>query len=401
MKNVEERDFVMDKRIYIVGAHSRAQTLTEYLRCLYPEMKVEAYLYDNEEKNPVNIKGTPVLRLVEGLKLNTTYPVYIGTRGIYHARLVQKLKKTGFEEIYPVTVELDLKLRNTYLKRFFSDKERRFLKIETLEMCPKFDIKENPGSFNSHYKREFSEECKSYDNMRNGTQKKTKAAVYVAKSVFDKPLEEEYRLAPYEKEIQVGAALTDVRLHPKMATDNTGENISEKNKQYCELTAMYWIWKHAAEEIVGLVHYRRHFILPDNWVRLMEDNEVDVILPTPLYVSPSVAENYRKRHIPLVWESMMEYLKKEDIRTYEEAKNFFSGNLYCPCNMFIMKKDVLNGFCEWLFSVLDAVVMQNGQKSDGYQNRYPGFLSERLLTFYFEKNRDRFKSVYADKNFLV
>ena len=65
------------------------------------------------------------------------------------------------------------------------------------------------------------------------------------------------------------------------------------------------------------------------------------------------------------------------------------------------KKNGLNGFCEWLFSVLDAVVMQNGQKSDGYQNRYPGFLSERLLTFYFEKNRDRFKSVYADKNFLV
>ena len=43
---------------------------------------------------------------------------------------------------------------------------------------------------------------------------------------------------------------------------------------------------------------------------------------------------------------------------------------------------------------------QIGEREDAYQNRYPGFLSERLITFFFEKNRARYKVVYADKNFL-
>ena len=44
------------------------------------------------------------------------------------------------------------------------------------------------------------------------------------------------------------------------ARDNEGENISEKNPGYCELTGLYWLRYHADADVVGLVHYRRYFV---------------------------------------------------------------------------------------------------------------------------------------------
>lgn len=356
----------MDKKIYIFGAHSRARTLVRYLQYLYPDVEMEAYLYDNEESNPDRIGGIPVLQLSSDVQLHTDYPVYIGTRGIYHPWITERLKNLGFEKIHPVTVELDQHLRNAYLKKYFTNTGRSFSKIENLDDSPE-----------------------------------RSATVYVVRSVSDKPLRQPYELAPYEREIQAGAALTRERQSDKMLTDDIGMHISFRNRQFCELTALYWIWKNAKEDIVGMVHYRRHFILPEDWIERMRRNEVDVILPVPLYVAPSVADNYRERHDASDWEYMMQYLKENHGLEYSQAEEFFGKNLYSPCNMFIMRKEVLNELCTWLFPILFQTAGYGGEKEDQYQNRYPGFLSERLMSFYFEKHGNRYKVVYADKNFLA
>ena len=58
--------------------------------------------------------------------------------------------------------------------------------------------------------------------------------------------------------IQVGKAISTVDLG--FAGDDTGDNISDKNRSFCELTAHYWAWKNLGEaDYVGLSHYRRYF----------------------------------------------------------------------------------------------------------------------------------------------
>ena len=55
--------------------------------------------------------------------------------------------------------------------------------------------------------------------------------------------------------------------------DDTGENISWKNPNYCELTGLYWAWKNLDVDYLGLVHYRRHFSAKPWWVWLIKGKE--------------------------------------------------------------------------------------------------------------------------------
>lgn len=55
--------------------------------------------------------------------------------------------------------------------------------------------------------------------------------------------------------IHVGKDLTDLNLG--IIGDNTGDNISSLNPNFCELTALYWMWKNSSADYLGLIHYRR------------------------------------------------------------------------------------------------------------------------------------------------
>ncbi len=356
---------------YIFGAHSRARTLKEYLTTIYPELFIRAFLVDNDEENPESVDGIPVVRvgegqIPEGYDFKPEDRVYIGTRGASHPTITKLLTSLGFEDIVPVSVELDMKLRNEYLDRYFAKLGRKFEKI-----------------------------C----NFKEAGNSDKKLDVYVVSSAFDQILQQKHELRSFEQVIQVGCALTDKRIDGAVYDDD-GDNISDRNAQFCELTALYWIWKNAADDFVGIEHYRRFFLIKEDICDVMSTNSIDVILPTPLCVMPSLGENYMLRHESKPYMDMMSVLKKRSSGEYDAALSYFSQGLYSPCNMLIAKKPVYDRLCEWMFPILFEVADMNGTFSDRYQNRYPGFLSERLISLFFELHRDEYKVVYADKNFL-
>ncbi|MEE3481317.1 MAG: DUF4422 domain-containing protein, partial [Lachnospiraceae bacterium] len=99
---------------------------------------------------------------------------------------------------------------------------------------------------------------------------------------------------------------------------------------------------------------------------------------------------------------MMAVLAEQNPKETEEAESFFENNgLYCPCNMLIARKEVFKRLSAWLFPIIFETQKRIGTIDDAYQNRYPGFLSERLISFWCYEHREEYSIWFADKNFLV
>ncbi|WP_034465542.1 DUF4422 domain-containing protein [Butyrivibrio proteoclasticus] len=409
---------------YIFGAHSRGRTLSAYLRKLHPDWEFKGYLYDNDEPNQETIEGFPVVKMTAGNPFNAektgnngenseeeidfdaaNTTVYVATRGIHHQGIVDRLKSYGFteENIVLVGVELDNELRNQFVEQYFAEQGWDYCKLES------FDFKNCETDSIVQSKSE-SVECNSINGDKTAD-KLDSTTIYVVRSAVDSPLSKEIALLPEERFIQAGRDLAKTDLSQCAFYDNSGDNISDKNRQFCELTAMYWIWKNAGDGYIGLEHYRRRFILPENWQRAMAtginngkgDNntcQYNVILPVPLYVAPSIEGNYLSRHLHEPWEAMLDALD----RLYgckDDAKKYFAETgCYSPCNMLIADRKTFDELCSWLFPILFEVQDKCGQYEDSYQNRYPGFLSERLITYFFYRNREKYSVVYCDKCFI-
>ncbi len=362
--------------IYIAGASSRARTTKEYLEKLNPDMKVLAYLVSPEmDDNPDEADGLFVVPISNESHVDTSVKVYLGTRGVNHDKLTSELLGIGFsaDNIIPVTPELDMKLRNEYVRKAFEDKGKEFIKLD--DLSDSVDASDASCSDAPH--------------------------LFIAKTVFDSDFEKPVPLKSYEYIIQAGTTPAGTKLSDASYYDNEGEGISDKNSRFCELTAMYWIWKNSKEKLVGLEHWRRRFILPDDWVEIIRSEQIDVILPVPLCVMPSLKENFVTRHLPVFWNETMDIIGRLYPDELAAAEKYFDeNNLYSPCNMLITRKEIFDDYSSWLFPILTELSNRIGDVEDKYQNRYPGFVSERLLNFYFEVCRPDLKIAYADKSFL-
>ncbi len=167
--------------------------------------------------------------------------------------------------------------------------------------------------------------------------------------------------------------------------DDTGDNISEKNNMYCELTGMYWLWKNVECDVIGICHYRRYFIKDE---KLLDSNDIEqrmtkysAIIPSSACVKDfNVYEHYEKRHYTKDLDLCREVISEKYPQFLDAFDYCMNTILISTGNMWITKKWLFDRYCEWLFDILFEVEKRMDLTGyDEYQTRVMGFLSERLF----------------------
>ncbi|MBR2027910.1 MAG: DUF4422 domain-containing protein [Oscillospiraceae bacterium] len=207
--------------------------------------------------------------------------------------------------------------------------------------------------------------------------------------------------------LQAGRAICSAEIDG-VAGDNTGDNISEKNKNYCELTCLYWAWKNLDADYVGLCHYRRHFAMRrggDKWANIADSN----FLENKLLAYDAVLPKKRNYFIETTYQQYVHAHNKQDLDKTEEILSEVYPQ-YMPAykrvmddtkghrfNMMIMKKDIFDSYCEWLFDILFRLEekLDISGYSD-YDKRVFGFVSERLLDVWLETAESQMKIKYTE-----
>ncbi len=245
--------------------------------------------------------------------------------------------------------------------------------------------------------------------------------------------------------IQTGRAIAD-EIFTEMIGDDTGDNISNKNSKYCELTAQYWVWKHYEEignpEYIGFMHNRRQFIfdntlkhlpytwlpnakfyfvddIPDNYIdHFSEDKIIPYLEKVPDCITfPKVnirhvtyqPDMYHHFYLGLphqkqvVFNTLKQVIKEKFPNYIDTFENFERDTFMYCCNSFIMPKDLFFEYSAFLFGVLEEVEMKiDSSQYDDKELRFLGFCGEYLLSvFIMQKQKNpQFKIIELPATFI-
>jgi hypothetical protein len=196
--------------------------------------------------------------------------------------------------------------------------------------------------------------------------------------------------------LHVGKAGKDLELG--FQGDNTGDNISEKNPTFCELTGLYWAWKNLDSDYIGLSHYRRYFRGKrgkNKWDCILTTDQAEALLQK----SPVVLPKKRRYYIETAYNQYVHAHPAEPLDlalklAADQGENYAAvvdamkkrswTHIY---NMFLMRRDIFDSYCTWLFDILfqlEERIDISGYSQ--YDRRVFGFVSERLLDVYLEAN---------------
>lgn len=348
------------EKINIYGAGLMGRALYRCLSEAPYNKEVASFVVRSMEDNPPDIDGIPVIDICKAGNMRDGL-LLVALHEKHMKKAVDDLKAAGFTNVIPVSFDCDLwtDIREHWMLRHQMTEGVRLKSLE------------------DSLKKSFS--------------------VYVVHSDADKEPTENQPEQWFEIPIWAGAALSEG--HQYEVRDDIGDNISRKNRQYCELTVLYWIWKNDCSDYAGLSHYRRRFQLSESEIEKIVSSDIDVIVTVPVINFNTVRGQYEIDHDIRDWDVMLDAIGTLYPEYFATADRIQRGNCYYGYNMFIAKKEVFDGYCEWLFDILDYCERRIGKKDNSYQERYAGFLAERLLTIYFTYNQ-QYKLAVAKKHFI-
>lgn len=189
--------------------------------------------------------------------------------------------------------------------------------------------------------------------------------------------------------------------------DNIGDNISNKNANYCELTGLYYMWKNEEYDVLGLVHYRRYFIhskkkAKDVWDKILTKNNIksimqytDIVLPKKrnYFIETNYSQYVHAHHAEdlNVTREILTEKYPEFLEAYDKSMKKTSGHRF---NMFIMTKKYADEYCEWLFDILFELEKRLDISDYSVNDaRVFGFVSERLLDVWLDTKRYEYKEL--------
>lgn len=199
--------------------------------------------------------------------------------------------------------------------------------------------------------------------------------------------------------VQAGSALHDPI--PGFTPDNSGDNISDQNPMFSELTVVYWAWKNLPCDYFGLVHYRRYFTMKSKSYQKNHEEMESVLTKEELepmlkqyqvlvpkkrhYYIETIYSHYAHTFDGKQLNLTKEILQKkypEYVESFDRVMNQRSGYMF---NMFIMNKKLADQYCEWLFDILFTLVKEySADGLSGFEMRYPGRISERLFNVWLD-----------------
>lgn len=360
-------------KTFIFGAKATAAGLYKALQTLEPDIDITAFLVSVREGNPEEIWGCPV-RLIASVAEELSDEekkeslIYVAVPELIHREIKRIIESFGFGE----PVMLNSRMEADMMERYFEAGER-------FRSVHKLGIKDNNSDLPA-------------------------ITIYSASFYRDKALICPPELPEYVKKIYLGcdgAVKAGIDLSGKADFyDNTGDNISEKNPNRCEMTAHYWVWKNRMEtddEYVGICHYRRILELSDEDLRKIRENDVDVILPYPMIHYPNAGIQHSWYVPEKDWQLMRNVVMDMYPKYGKGFDEVFGKPEFYNYNMLLAKKIVFSDYCAWLYPILDRIEELSDPKGEDRHDRYTAYMSESLETLYFMANLDHLKIYHTGR----